>query len=159
MIELAKEYSKKIYIYNRYNTFKCWQQKMNSDPKSDFAVVYFESSEDISSMPEEISILLLNRCDSGQIYCKNCSIDTILVKKEGTEHEFIGRYIADEPCGDDTLLRYRKYRKDSIEGQMAFMKTTLEWREKKNFYKWNPYISLKTVSDDEQFLARTQIPF
>jgi len=158
MVELKKEYPKKTYIYNRYNKFKGWQQKMNSSPESDFAVIYFESTDDISVLPEEIDVLLLNRCDDGAIYCRNCNIDAILVKKAGTEHEFIGRYIADESCGDDTLVRYRKYRKDTQTGQVAFLKTTLEWKAHKTFYKWNPYISFKTVSDDDYFLARSQMP-
>lgn len=158
MSELKKEYPKKTYLYNRYNKFKGWQQKMNSNPESDFAVIYFESADDISALPDDISVLLLNRCDDGKIYCKNCNIDAILVKKTGTEHEFIGRYVADEPCGDDTLLRYRKYHKDAQVGQVTFVKTTFEWRTHKTFYKWNPYISFTTVSDDDFFLARSQMP-
>ena len=75
MVELKKEYPKKTYIYNRYNKFKGWQQKMNSSPESDFAVIYFESTDDISVLPEEIDVLLLNRCDDGAIYCRNCNID------------------------------------------------------------------------------------
>lgn len=158
MVALKKEYPKKMYLFNRYNTFKGWQQKMKSNPESDFAVIYFESADDISTLPDEIAILLLNRCDDGVIYCKNCNIDAILVKKAGTEHEFIGRYVADEPCGDDTLLRYRKYHKDTQAGQVAFVKTTFEWKAHKTFYKWNPYISFTTVSDDNFFLARSQMP-
>lgn len=81
MVELAKEYPKKIYLHNRYNKLKGWQQKMKDTPDSDFAVAYIETSDDISTMPEEISVLLLNKCEDGTIYCKNCSLDTILVKK------------------------------------------------------------------------------
>lgn len=54
---------------------------MKDTPDSDFAVAYIETSDDISTMPEEISVLLLNKCEDGTIYCKNCSLDTILVKK------------------------------------------------------------------------------
>ena len=110
-------------------------------------------------MPEEISVLLLNKCEDGTIYCKNCSLDTLLVKKAGTEHEYIGRYIADDPCGDDTLLRYRKYHKDTVTGEMAFFKTTLEWKEKPIFYKVNPFIDFTAISDDNEFLTRIQLPF
>ena len=159
MVELAKEYPKKIYLQNRYNKLKGWQQKMKDTPDSDFAVAYIETSDDISTMPEEISILLLNKCEDGTIYCKNCSLDTILVKKAGTEHEYIGRYIADDPCGDDTLLRYRKYHKDTVTGEIAFFKTTLEWKEKPIFYKVNPFIDFTAISDDNEFLTRIQLPF
>lgn len=159
MMALEKEYPKKIYLYNRYNKLKGWQQKMNALPESDFAVAYIESSEDISVMPDEIYSLFLNRCEDGTIYSKNCSIDTILIKKSGTEHEYIGRYVASEPCGDDTLLRYRKYYKDTVTGQVAFLKTILEWKDKGIFYKFNPFMDFKTISDDKDFLKRIQLPF
>ena len=149
VVELSKEYPKRTYLYNRYNKLKGWQQKMKD----------METSDDISAMPEEISILLLNKCEDGTIYCKNCSLDTILVKKAGTEHEYIGRYIAVDPCDDDTLLRYRKYRKDTVTGQIAFIKTTLEWKEKQIFYKANPFIDFTAISDDDEFLKRIQLPF
>jgi hypothetical protein len=158
MVELAKEYPKKIYLYNRYNKLKGKQQKMKKGPGSDFAVAYIETSDDISIMPEEISVLLLNKCEDGTIYCKNCSLDTILVKKGGIEDEYIGRYIADDPCGDDTLLRYRKYHKDTVTGKNAYFKTILEWKEKPIFYKANPFIDITTISDDDEFLTRIQFP-
>lgn len=44
MVELAKEYPKKIYLQNRYNKLKGWQQKMKDTPDSDFAVAYIETS-------------------------------------------------------------------------------------------------------------------
>ena len=158
MVELAKEYPKKIYLHNRYNKLKGWQQKMKDTPDIDFAVVYIETSDDISNLPEEISILLLNKCKDGTIYCKNCSLDTILVKKMGTENEYIGRYIADDPCSDDTLLRYRKYHKDTVTGEITFLKTILEWKEKPIFYKANSFIDFITISDDNEFLKRIQFP-
>lgn len=159
MTALAKEYPKKTYLVNRYNKLKGWQQKMNSNPESDYAVAYIESLDDIAVMPDEINVLLLNRCADETIYSKNCSLDTILVKKSGTEQEYIGRYIADAPCGDDTLLHYRKYHKDDLTGQIAFIKTTFEWRNKKTFYKANPFMDFTTVSDDDEFLKRVQLPF
>jgi len=159
MVELAKEYPKKIYLKDRYNSLKGWQQKMNNVAVNDFAVVYIETSDDISAMPDEISVLLLNRCEDGTIYSKNCSFDTILVKKAGSEHEYIGRYIANEPCGDDTLLRYRKYHKDTVVGMPALFLTQQEWKNHSIFYKNNPFISFTTVSDDEDFITKVQLPF
>lgn len=159
MVELSKEYPKKIYLNNRYNKLKGLQQKLNSAPNENYAVVYIETSDDISAMPEEISVLLLKRCDDGMIYSKNCNIDTILVKKAGSEYEYIGRYIANEPCGDDTLLRYRKYRKDTVVGKFALCLTKQEWKNNPTFYKYNPFINFTTVSDDEEFIKKTQLPF
>lgn len=159
MVELSKEYPKKTYLNDRYNKLKGWQQKLNSAASDDYAVVYIETANDISAMPEEISVLLLNRCEDGTIYSKNCTIDTILVKKEGSEYEYIGRYIANEVCGDDTLLRYRKYRKDTVVGMPALFLTQQEWKSNPKFYKANPFISFTTVTDDETFSARVQLPF
>ena len=159
MVELSKEYPKKTYLNDRYNKLKGWQQKLNSATSGDYAVVYIETADDISAMPEEISVLLLNRCNDGIIYSKNCTIDTILVKKEGSEYEYIGRYIANEACGDDTLLRYRKYRKDTVVGMQALFLTQQEWKSNPEFYKANPFISFTTVTDDETFRTRVQLPF
>lgn len=160
MDELAKEYPKKLYLSDRYNKLKCWQQKNDKNPDGDFAVVYIETSaDDMSALPEHINVLLLNRCDDGTIYGKNCSIDTILVKKAGSDWGYIGRYIAAEPCADDTLLRYRKYDKDVVLGMPALFQTQHEWAAAPTFYKVNPYISITTVSDNEDFLKRVQLPF
>lgn len=160
MNELAKEYPKKLYLNNRYNKLKGWQQKIDSNPDSNFAVVYIETSADnMSALPEQINVLLLNRCNDGEIHGKNCSIDTILVKKEGIDFGYIGRYIAAEPCADDTLLRYRKYYKDVVVGIPALFQTQHEWKSAPIFYKANPYISFTTVSDNENFLKRVQLPF
>lgn len=160
MDELAKEYPKKLYLSDRYNKLKCWQQKNDKNPDGDFAVVYIETSaDDMSALPEHINVLLLNRCDDGTIYGKNCSIDTILVKKAGSDWGYIGRYIAAEPCADDTLLRYRKYDKDVVLGMPALFQTQHEWAAAPTFYKANPYISITTVSDNEDFLKRVQLPF
>lgn len=160
MNELAKEYPKKLYLNDRYNKLKCWQQKNDRNPDGDFAVVYIETSaDDMSALPEHINVLLLNRCDDGAIYGKNCPINTILVKKEGVDFGYIGRYIAAEPCADDTLLRYRKYDRDIVVGMPAFFQTQHEWTADPTFYKANMYISVKAVSDNEDFLKRVQLPF
>jgi len=136
MDELSKEYPKKLYLSDRYNKLKCWQQKNDKNPDGDFAVVYIETSaDDMSALPEHINVLLLNRCDDGTIYGKNCPIDTILVKKAGSDWGYIGRYIAAEPCADDTLLRYRKYDKDVVLGMPALFQTQHEWAAAPTFYK------------------------
>lgn len=155
---LATEYPKKVHLENRYNNLKAAQQKMSQDPKSDYAVAYIESTDTIDVMPNEIFVLLLSKSSDGTIYSKNCSIDTILVKKQGANFEYIGRYIADTPCGDDTLLRYRKYRKDSLIGKDAFIQTVIE-RKDRIFFKANPFMDISTTTDDKEFLQRIQLPF
>lgn len=157
---LRKEYVKKTYIINRYNKLKVYQQKMKTAPDSDYSIVFIETSQDISAMPDEISVLLLNRLNDGEISCKNCSINTIYVKKEETDREYIGKYIASEPIGDDTLLRYRKYSKVCpTANELPFeFQAMHEFRENPVFYKSNPFMDLTTVSDDDQLLARIQLP-
>lgn len=158
--ELRKEYVKKTYIINRYNKLRAYQQKMNTNPDSDFSIVFFETNKDISAMPNEISVLLLNRLSDGEICCKNCSINTIYVKKEGTDQEYIGKYVTNEPIGDDTLFKYRKYEKVfPTANELPFdIQAMLVWKENPVFYKSNPFIDITTVSDDDQFLTRIQLP-
>jgi len=158
--ELRKEYIKKTYIINRYNKLRAFQQKMKAAPGSDFSMVFIETSQDISVMPNEISVLLLNRLNDGEICCKNCSINTIYVKNEGTDREYIGKYVSDEPIGDDTLLKYRKYKKVCpTANELPFeFQAMLACKENPVFYKSNPFMDFTTVSDDDQFLARIQLP-
>lgn len=103
LVELVKEYPKKLYFDNRYNKLNGFQGKMLDSPDSDFAFVYIETSTVMSAMPNEINVLLLNQID-GTIYGMNCNFNTILVKKKGTENEYIGRYIAVDNQIDDTLI-------------------------------------------------------
>lgn len=161
MDELSKEYPKKLYLNNRYNKLKVWQQKMDSDPGSDFAVVYIETlADDMPALPKQIHVLLLNRCEDGTIYCNNCPVDTILVKKGGNNLNFICRYRAAEPYANDTLWRYRKYNKDEVpDTRLLFTQMQQEWTIASIFYKNNPYITIKTVSDNNDFLKRVQLPF
>lgn len=58
---------------------------------------------------------------------------------------------------DDCLLHYRKYRKDTeiIGGICMFY----EQQEKTVFYHANPYFNVESISDDNEFLTRTSMPF
>lgn len=157
--ELRKEYVKKTYINNRHNKLRAYQQKMNTAPGSDFSMVFIETSQDISAMPHEISVLLLNRLSDGEICCKNCLINTIYIKKEGTDRAYIGKYVAVEPIGDDTLFRYRKYEKVCpTANELPYECQAMQaWKDNPIFYKSNPFVDFTTVSDDDQFLARIQL--
>lgn len=161
LVEIEKEYPKKIHTDNRINKLMAHQQKMTSSKESDFSYVYFETEKEIDSLPMEMGILLLNKVDDGEIYSKNCEIDTILIKDKNKENEYIGKYVANEPIGDDTLLKYRKYSKVKyIIGELPLVyQAMIEWKQKAIFYKVNPFIDVTTVSDDEEFLKRIQIPF
>lgn len=157
LCELKKEYPKKTYVDNRIHKLLAYQQKMNNSPDSNHSVVFIDATDRIENLPDEIQVLLLHQFDDEEIWSKNCEIDTILVRE--SEHNYIGRYIADEPYGDDTLLKYRKYRKDTRTGQEVYFQAMLDWKKKPIFYKANPYMDFTTVSDDDEFLKRIQIPF
>lgn len=158
MVELVKEYPKKLYFDNRYNKLYGYQAKMPDSPDSDFAFVYIETSTVMSAMPNEINVLLLNQTDDGTIYGMNCNFNTILVKKQGTEHEYIGRYIAVDNQIDDTLLQYRKYLKQADNGDIAFCYTYLEYKKNPLLFKTNPLIDFDTFSDNEELIKRINIP-
>lgn len=135
---------------------KVEQQKMLDNPESDHSVVYFESEEKHEDLPDELRILFLNKIDEG-FWSKNCEIETILVRdKEGS---YFARYKAEESYGDDGLLKYRKYKKDDLEGQIVFFEEMSRQKNNAIFYIHNPYMDVRTVSDDKAFLQRVQLPF
>lgn len=158
MAELVKEYPKKLYFDNRYNKLYGYQAKLLDSPDSDFAFVYIETSTAMSAMPTEINVILLNQIDDGTIYGMNCNFNTILVKKQGTEHEYIGRYIAVDNQIDDTLLQYRKYLKQADGGDIALCNTYLEYKKNPFLLKTNPFIEFDTIGDDEKLIKRINIP-
>jgi len=152
---LEVECVKDAYNENRYNKLLVKQQKMNSDPKSDYSIVYLENTEEFSTLPDEIFILLMKRYDDGTIDSKNCSIDRILICDK--DNHYSARYIAETPVGDDTMLWYRKYVKDNtVTDTAVFLE---ECKKTPIFYHQNPYMDIILVSDDEKFSNRCQFPF
>ena len=152
---LEDECVKDAYNENRYNKLLVKQQKMKSDPKSDYSIVYLENAAEFSALPDEIFVLLMKRYNDGSLDSKNCTIDRILICDK--EHHYSARYIAETPIGDDTMLWYRKYVKDTTVTDMAaFLE---ECKQTPVFYHQNPYMDITVVSDDEEFLKRCQLPF
>ena len=158
---LKTEIVKKRYVDRRYHTLKVYQQKFKDEPSKNFSVVYIDGTSPVTSMPEEIQVLLLAEYADGEIVSKNSTIDTIYINDPTTSHVFLGKYIATESYGDDTLIKYRKYkREDPIPGSIpVFMQAMLDPENHKVFYHKNPFMDITSVSDDEEFLARIQLPF
>ena len=105
-------------------------------------------------MPDELYILFI--CDDKEIMVHDCPFEHILVR-DVDEKTIHGRCIADNAIGDDSLLHYRKYVKDSsVVGQACLF---YEHQSKTVFYHNNPYFSTTTVSDDDEFLGRVTLPF
>ncbi|MBP2244263.1 hypothetical protein [Paenibacillus xylanexedens] len=153
---LKDEYVKEKYVENRSIKLKAHQQKMLDSPNSDYSVVYFESEEKHKDLPDEIQILFLNKIDE-EIWSKNCEIETILVRNK--EENYSARYKAENSYGNDNLLKYRKYRKDDLEGQIVLFEEMSRQKNNTIFYLNNPYIDVQTVSDDKTFIQRVQLPF
>lgn len=158
---LKTEIIKKTYVNGRYHLLKVYQQKIKNSPDSSFSVVYIDGTSPVTSMPEEIQVLLLHEYDDGEIVSQNSTIDTIYINDPTTKHTFLGKYIATESCGDDTLLRYRKYKRvDPIPGTLpVYAQAIIDPENHKMFYHSNPFMDITSVSDDDEFLARTQLPF
>lgn len=158
---LKTEIVKKRYVDRRYHTLKVYQQKFKDEPSKNFSVVYIDGTSPVTSMPEEIQVLLLAEYTNGEIVSKNSTINTIYINDSATSHVFLGKYIATESYGDDTLIKYRKYkREDPIPGSIpVFMQAMLDPENHKVFYHKNPFMDITSVSDDEEFLARIQLPF
>lgn len=158
---VIREVPNKTYVENRVHKVSIKQQKMKDSPESDFALTYIDENPNIQAMPDEIEILFLRKDDDGDISSKNCEFDTIYVRKANSEHDYVGKYIAKEDYGDDTLVKYRRYTKVIADPNKTplWIEAMIEWKNNKKFYRANGFLDVITVSDDETFLQRVRIPF
>ena len=128
---------------------------MKDQPGQDLSYAYISAETTFDAMPDEIYVLLVN--DNGEdVFAHEGPFSTILVTGD-TNINVLGRYIVDEEIGDDCLLHYRKYIKDkNVQGISCMFCVQ---REKNVFYHKNPYFNVESVSDDQEFLMRTSLPF
>lgn len=160
IIALKDEIVKKMYVANRYHKVKVYQQKLNDTSDNNYSMVYIDATSDIIKMPDEIQVLLIHEED-GEISAKNCPVGTIYIKNPNKDNDYIGKYVTQDFCGDDTLIKYRKYQKIIMEPNafpLSFQAMNAD--ESKNvFYHSNPFMDITTISDDDDFLMRVQLPF
>lgn len=145
-----------VYTQNRRHGISgVRQQKLKNEPDQDLSYAYIEANSSFDTMPDELYILLVTERED-DIYAHECPFNTILVTGS-SNIDVLGRYKAEDVIGDDCLLHYRKYRKDTevIGGICMFY----EQQEKTVFYHANPYFNIESVSDDDAFLTRTSMPF
>ena len=145
-----------VYTQNRRHGISgVRQQKLKNEPDQDLSYAYIEANSSFDTMPDELYILLVAERED-DIYAHECPFNTILVTGS-SNIDVLGRYKAEDVIGDDCLLHYRKYRKDTevIGGICMFY----EQQEKTVFYHANPYFNVESVSDDDAFLTRTSMPF
>ena len=142
------------YVENRFHKIGgVYQQKIHDDPEQDLSYAYIITEDDFDSMPNEIYVLFVD--DRDEISAHISPFETILIRKD--EHTILGRYKSESMFGEDCLLKYRKYIKDeSIKGPACIY---YEKQEKPKFYHWNPFFTVNVVSDDEDFINRSAMPF
>lgn len=158
--ELQNECPKRIYVATRYHQLFAYQQKFKTDSSNDFSIVYIETNLDITALPQNIEVLLINQSTEGEIISSNCKFDTIYVKRQNSNNDYIAKYTAIGPLGEDNMKVFRKYelytpRSTELPMMLQAMR---DWKKTSVFYHANPYVRIKTVSDDEEFLARIQLP-
>lgn len=157
---LRIEIAKKLYIANRYHKVKVYQQKIKDNPDNGFSMVYIDATCDIVNMPDEIEVLLIHE-DDDEISAKNCPVGTIYIKDPNKDNSYIGKYVVQDNCGDDTLIKYRKYQKIIPEpNKLPLVFQAMTSNESKNvFYHANQFMDITTISDDPDFRKRVQLPF
>ena len=150
------EFKRDVYIQNRRHGISgVRQQKSKDESDQDLSYAYIEANGSFDAMPDELYILLVSEREE-DIYAHEYPFNTILITGSGNT-DILGRYVAEDAIGDDCLLHYRKYRKDTtVKGGNCMF---YEQQEKTSFYHSNPYFNVESVSDDEAFLARTSMPF
>lgn len=129
------------------------QQKMGDE--QNFSYAYIDGYKSLNEAPNEIELLLVAN-EEDTFYSQNAPFEYILIKGQG-DYEILGRYISEEELHEDTLLKYRKYKKDT-EHVGGVCMALVAINKEPVFYKVNPFFNVTTVSDDKKFLARTQIP-
>lgn len=150
------EYVLDVFTENRMNEIGgVYQQKLKDEPDQDHSYAYIEVVTDFASMPDEIYILLVRENDD-EVLSHNCPFKYLLVR-EHDERTILGRYTADGDVGDDCLLSYRKYIKDTTTSGVACHYHAVQ--ESKRFYHNNPFFTVTVVSDDDQFIGRASLPF
>lgn len=116
-----------------------------------FAYAYIKTNQTLAQMPDEIYVLLTKEREE-TVVAHESIFNRILVRGQG-DYEILGRYLADEEIGIDCLFHYRKYKKDQAhEGDICMMLETLD--ENVQFYHWNEFFDIATISDDDNFKAR-----
>lgn len=150
------EYPNDTFSGNRQHSISVHQQKMNDGIGSSFSYAYIPCVGSFATMSDEIRVLLVKEHDD-DIIAHDCPFDVLLVTGNSNT-DVVGRYVAQDKVGDDCLLRYRRFKKDTQTA--AHMCHILEMTKGEPvFYHWNPFFSITVVSDDDSFLARSSMPF
>lgn len=132
-----------------------YQQKLKDDPTQDLSYAYIPVSTDFATMPGEIRILLISET-ADDIEARCCPFDRILVR-DIDDKTILGQYVAEDNVGEDCLLHYRKYVKDTSTCGVACVYNIMQ--APISFYHSNRFFTITAVSDDDNFIARSSLPF
>lgn len=144
----------KLYATDRFHHLSCYQQKLQDTSNSNLSVIFIKE-DDVSSLPNEIRVLLLSKVED-DFRSKNSHFKNIFIRN--SSKEYIAQYTAKSfILKEDNMLEYIVYESVPYIGHPALFDAFQEGGEK--FYNANPYVSTETVSDDEDFLHRVQLPF
>lgn len=142
------------YIENRRHKIGgVYQQKIKGEPEQNLSYAFIPVDNNFDSMPKEIYILLAS--DKEKIRAHICPFENILVRQN--EHNIVGRYVAEDTIGEDCLLSYRKYVKDENTDEAVCL--FYEQQKETQFYHNNPFFDIVTVSNDEDLIIRSNMPF
>ncbi|REK68637.1 MAG: hypothetical protein C6P35_00745 [Cohnella sp.] len=106
------------YVVGRMHSLRFHVQMNNSDPSQNLTVIYVDVNESMDELPDIIRILFVKK-NEDDIEAYNCDYGDILVRD--SKRNFLGRYKLDEEIVEDNLLRYRVYKKDNVDGTLAFV--------------------------------------
>jgi len=162
---IKQEIKQRTFVSNRYYSLNVYQQKLKDAPDDAFSIAFIDANTTLENMPDEIQVLFVWDKDDGdserEIRGKNVPFNTIYIKDPTKENIYIGKYAAEDAIGEDNLLRFRKYKKViPQQGELPlFLQAMNDPENKGTFYHSNPFFSIITVSDDEDFLKRVSLPF
>ena len=156
LIVFCEEYILDKYTDNRLREIEgVYQQKMKDDPTQDLSYAYVTVVTDFNSMPDEIRVLLISET-TDEIAARCCPFDRILVR-DTDDRTILGQYVAEDNVGEDCLLHYRKYIKDTSTCGVACIYNIMQ--SPISFYHNNRFFTITAVSDDDDFITRSSLPF
>ena len=159
IVAIEQEVPKKKYIDNRVFDVRIFQEYLKESPDNGYSMAFFETGSSIESMPDQIQVLIVAESKVfgviPEYYGTNCTFNTLYVK-DTTNNTYIGKYIAEEQIGKDSLLRFRKYKKtEPKDGDKPLIEQAkTDTTQVGKFYRMNPFVKVFTSSDDDNFLRK-----
>lgn len=156
---MEQEIPKRTLVENRIYDVSVYQEYYKERPDEGFSMAFIETDTDFNSMPNQIQVLLAREIKEfgivSEVYAANCSFNTLYVK-DISKNLYIGEYIADEELGEDSLLRFRKYKKavPKKDDLPLIDQAKEDMKQRGVFYRNNLFFQVYTSSDDDEFIRK-----